>query len=93
MAAGKGKKSQSSEDAVEPHDADLYEDLRQWRLGVARRDNVAAFIVFYNRTLEEIARRRPRDQDALLRIPGVGPVKLAKYGQAVIEVVKSHSPR
>ena len=80
----------SEQAAAVPYDADLYEALRQWRLQVARGTNVPAYIVFYNRTLEEIARRRPRNSDELLQINGVGPAKLAKYGQEVLEVVKSH---
>ena len=59
---------------------------------MARETKVAAFIIFYNRTLEEIARHRPRSRPELLRINGVGPVKLDKYGAEVLEVVRSHQP-
>ena len=77
-------------DGAGPYDPALYEALRRWRLQVAHETNVPAYIVFYNRTLEEIARRRPGNSGELLQINGIGPVKLAKYGRAVLEVVKSH---
>ncbi len=82
----------SSQKETAPYDAALYETLRQWRLQAARENNVAPFIVFYNRTLEEIARRCPRNQAELLQVHGVGPHKLAKYGPEVLKLVKSHQP-
>ena len=45
---------------------------------VPATDEVAAFMVFSNSTLEQIAEHRPRTADALLRISGVGPDKLAE---------------
>ncbi|MDE0187937.1 MAG: ATP-dependent DNA helicase UvrD2 [bacterium] len=73
----------------EPYDAALYEALREWRLEAARDSGVAAFVVFPNRTLEEIARRRPRSEAELLAVRGVGPSKLARYGGDVLAIVAS----
>jgi len=73
----------------EPYDAALYEALREWRLEAARDNGVAAFVVFPNRTLEEIARRRPRSEAELLAVRGVGPSKLARYGGDVLAIVAS----
>ena len=76
-----------------PYDVDLYEALREWRLGVARRDGVSAFIVAYNRTLEEIARTRPRTKAELMGVPGIGAYKLAAYGQDILDLVRSRGAR
>ena len=73
----------------EPRHADLYEALREWRLGVARDSGVPAFVVFGNQTLEEIARTRPRSGAELLGVRGVGPRKLAEYGDEVLAIVAS----
>ena len=81
-------------DSGEPppeYDPDLFESLRQWRWEAARRKNVAAFIILYNRTLEEIARTRPRTLPELLEVNGIGPQKLAEFGQDILDVVASHS--
>lgn len=75
--------------ADEPYDADLYEALREWRLEVARSNGVAAFVVFGNRTLREIARTQPRSESELLGVRGVGPRKLAEYGRDVLAIVAS----
>ena len=50
---------------------------------------VPAYLVFHNTTLEEIAARRPRSLDELAAVPGVGPAKLERYGQAVLGMVDS----
>ena len=74
------------------YDPELFESLRQWRLEVARQKSVAAFIILYNRTLEEIARSRPQNLPELLEINGIGPQKLAEFGQDILKVIASHSP-
>jgi DNA helicase-2/ATP-dependent DNA helicase PcrA len=65
----------------------VFEALRAWRLRRARADDVPAFHVFHNSTLEEIAGRRPRSFAELAAIPGVGPMKLQRYGEEVLEAL------
>jgi DNA helicase-2/ATP-dependent DNA helicase PcrA len=71
-----------------PYDEALFERLREWRKERARSDEVAAFMVFSNSTLEKIAEHRPRTPDALLKISGVGPDKLQKYGEELLLLVE-----
>ncbi len=61
-----------------------FEALKAWRLERARRDEVPAYLVFHNATLEEIAGRRPRSLAELAAVPGVGPAKLEQYGEDVL---------
>jgi DNA helicase-2/ATP-dependent DNA helicase PcrA len=58
--------------------------LKAWRLERARKDEVPAFVVFHDSTLEEIARRQPRELWQLAKVSGVGPTKLERYGQEVL---------
>jgi DNA helicase-2/ATP-dependent DNA helicase PcrA len=74
-------------DCPTPYDEALFERLREWRKERARTDEVAAFMVFNNSTLEQIAEHRPRTPAALLKISGVGPDKLQKYGEELLELV------
>ncbi len=67
----------------EPDDP-LYAALKTWRLERARADEVPAYVVFHNATLEEIAVRRPQSLVELASVPGVGPAKLERYGDEVI---------
>jgi ATP-dependent DNA helicase UvrD/PcrA len=74
-------------DCPAPYDEELFERLRQWRTERAREEEIAAFMVFSNATLEEIATRRPRSSGELLRVSGVGKEKLQKYGEELLELV------
>ena len=72
-------------------DSALLRALRAWRLGVAREHGVPAFVVFHDGTLETIAATRPGTREALRGVSGVGEKKLERYGEALLEVVRSHS--
>jgi superfamily II DNA helicase RecQ len=62
-------------------------DLRQWRLERAKADEVPAYVIFHNATLEAIAERAPRTLGELAPVPGVGPAKLERYGADVLAVL------
>jgi DNA helicase-2/ATP-dependent DNA helicase PcrA len=67
--------------------AGLYHALATWRRSRAETEDVPAFHVFGNRVLDAIARTRPASHDELAAVPGVGPAKLERYGDEVLEVV------
>jgi ATP-dependent DNA helicase RecQ len=67
----------------------LFERLREWRAGVARAQEVPAYIVFGDATLRGIALSRPESLDELAGISGVGEKKLELYGEQLLEVVGS----
>jgi ATP-dependent DNA helicase RecQ len=58
--------------------------LRRWRLEIARRDEVPPFVVFHDTTLTEIARHPRPTMSSLAAVPGVGPVKLERYGASLL---------
>jgi len=62
--------------------------LEAWRRETASAEGVPAYIVFSNDTLARIAAAEPRTLEELGGVKGVGPVKLERYGQAVLGVVR-----
>jgi len=66
-----------------------FEALRAWRGTTAKAQGVPAYIVFPDRTLDEIAARNPSTLDALAEVPGVGQSKLGRYGPAILELLRS----
>ena len=72
-------------------DSALLQALRAWRRGIAREHGVPAFVVFHDSTLETIAALQPGTHEALRGVSGVGEKKLERYGEALLEVVRSHS--
>jgi len=67
----------------------VYQALAAWRRRRAANEEVPAFHVFANRVLAAIAEARPRSPEELIAVPGVGPAKLERYGNEVLEVVAS----
>jgi DNA helicase II / ATP-dependent DNA helicase PcrA len=65
----------------------MFDALKSWRLERAQADEVPAYVVFNNATLAEIAERQPRTLGELALISGVGPAKLERYGQEVLDVL------
>ncbi len=61
-----------------------FRTLKQWRLERAKADEVPAYVVFHNSTLEAIAESGPRTIAELAAVPGVGPSKLERYGPEVL---------
>jgi ATP-dependent DNA helicase RecQ len=59
------------------------------RRTIAKEEQVPAYIVFPDRTLAEIAVRRPGTSAALAGIRGVGPTKLERYGERFLAVVRA----
>ncbi len=72
-------------------DRPLYDALVTWRRELARAAAVPPYVILDNKTLKNVATERPRSSDALLALPGIGPVKLERYGAALLEVVGHHS--
>ena len=68
----------------------LFEALRAWRLQVAGDNHVPPYLVFHDRHLRGIAARRPRSLRDLAGCPGVGPTKLERYGDDVLDLVDQH---
>ncbi len=81
----------AAEDAPVLSGADeaLLARLRDLRRTISRADHVPAYVVFPDRTLAEMAVRRPASLHALGDIRGVGPAKLEKYGERFLDVVRS----
>jgi ATP-dependent DNA helicase RecQ len=68
-------------------DPAMFQRLREWRSSVARRQGIAAFMVFPDKTLSELASRRPENLSQLEAVPGIGPAKLNLYGTALLELM------
>jgi len=67
-------------DAPSAGDAATFQRLRALRKRLADAEGVPAYIVFSDAVLRAMSERRPRTPEELLRVPGVGPVKLERYG-------------
>jgi DNA topoisomerase-3 len=91
---GKRKKGRAKKSTAAPSTADarVIEALKAWRLTEARRRRLPAFRVLTDKTLNAIASARPREESALLEVPGIGPSLAKKHGADILRVVASCAP-
>ena len=68
---------------------DLLNALREKRREIARKDQVPPYIVFSDRTLAEMALLRPASLAAMKNVRGVGEMKLARYGEQFLSVIRN----
>ena len=64
--------------------------LRKWTHQEGERRNLPAYMVLHNQTIAAIARKRPTTYEELALIPGMGEVKIAKYGEAILGLVSAY---
>ncbi|MHB1499253.1 MAG: HRDC domain-containing protein, partial [Acidimicrobiales bacterium] len=61
--------------------------LREWRRRIARASGVPPHVLLHDSTLLALARARPQSTQELLAVPGLGPVKVARFGPAILGVI------
>jgi ATP-dependent DNA helicase RecQ len=77
---------------VRDEDASLLSALKSKRRSLAESQGVPAYIVFTDRTLIEMAEKRPETLDQMAGISGVGAAKLERYGAGFLEVIRGDAP-
>lgn len=71
----------------------LYDMLRSVRKDFADRANLPPELIFTDRTLQEMAARRPQNEYDMMQIPGVNPVKYQMYGKTFLRVILRNGHR
>jgi DNA helicase II / ATP-dependent DNA helicase PcrA len=65
----------------------VFEALKKWRATTARRTGVPAFVICHDTTLAAVAEACPIDRDTLLSLPGMGQVRVERYGEDLLAVI------
>jgi ATP-dependent DNA helicase RecQ len=71
-----------------PDEADLFERLRAWRRLEAQRAQLPPYTILQDATLHALSRMTPGTIPELGRVPGIGPAKLERYGEALLSLVR-----
>ncbi len=77
---------------LDPAAIEVFEALRKYRRERAKEDGVPPYVVASDRTLRDVALLRPRTLDELGLAHGIGPAKLEKYGEGLLETVSTARP-
>jgi len=92
-ARGKIRGCDGAPDAVAsaPGDPALLSALKTLRLRLAKERQVPAFVIFSDRTLIDMAARRPRSLDDFAEVHGVGAAKLKNFGALFVGAINAHA--
>ena len=71
-------------------DKKLYNMLKEYRLKVSKLEGVLPYMILSSNTLKEISGRYPLKEDQLNDISGIGPIKINKYGNDLIDIVNKY---
>jgi Superfamily II DNA helicase len=71
------------------YDKELFGKLRALRKQIADKMEVPPFVIFGNAALQDMARRRPRDEEEFLKVNGVGTIKLKQFGKQFLQAINN----
>lgn len=73
--------------ALSPEDTAVYEAVKEWRRRIAESENVPPYVIFGDKTIEELVQKKPRTERELLTVFGIGAVKAERFGAALIRLL------
>ncbi|MFD1804863.1 DNA helicase RecQ [Pasteurella oralis] len=76
--------------ALNHYDKDLFARLRFLRKQIADKENIPSYIVFNDATLQEMAQYQPTTNAEMLQINGVGAIKLERFAQPFMALIREH---
>jgi len=77
---------------LDEDEEDLFEELRYLRNEIAREKGIEPYMIFSNRTLRLFAKNKPKDEEQIKKIKGVGSTKFDRYGAKFIKLIKDLFP-
>jgi ATP-dependent DNA helicase RecQ len=84
-------KAERAQPLTSEEDASLWEALRAHRLELAKAQGVPPYVIFHDSTLLEMTRNVPTSLEALATLGGVGQVKLERYGDSFLDLLRAHA--
>jgi ATP-dependent DNA helicase RecQ len=72
---------------IDDNDLKILTSLKELRLNIAREKSIPAFVIFTDSSLIEMAKFKPENLQEMIKINGVGPSKLKKYGSSFLAVI------
>jgi ATP-dependent DNA helicase RecQ len=90
----KGKKSRVDSSSLDVKSSEskseLWELLRLKRSEIANQESVPAYIIFSDQTLKHMVYDKPTTVNEFLDLPGVGNLKLGKYGEQFMQIIRQY---
>ena len=65
----------------------IIQELKAWRKRKANDMNVPTYIIFGDKTLLDLAAKKPKDKNQLLNVHGIGTAKAEEYGKSILRII------
>ncbi len=75
---------------LDHYNKELLNELKALRLDFAKKQNLPAYTVFHDSALVQMSKFIPKTETDLLKIDGVGPIKMIKYGKSFLDVINKY---
>lgn len=80
----------TQDETIPDYDRNLYQLLSAQRKKLADQDNIPPYMIFYDRSLIEMASYYPHTDEQFLALNGIGPHKLKSFGHKFMNIVKDY---
>lgn len=81
-------KKKSSDSTTRKSSGSLQTELKSWRLNMAKKNKVPAYVIFNDATLEQLIQKQPKDLQGLEQIQGLGKVKIDRFGEELLQLIQ-----
>lgn len=68
----------------------LYDALRNWRTARAKQEGIPPYIIANNKQLAKMIRIKAKTLSDLVKIDGIGELKVKQYGKEILEIISQH---
>ncbi|HSX32112.1 MAG TPA: HRDC domain-containing protein [Candidatus Saccharimonadales bacterium] len=76
-------------ETLSPEGEALFDRLREWRRTVASEKSLPPYIIAHDKTLKAVAIAKPQTEKELLKVAGLGPMKIEQYGDQILAITKA----
>lgn len=77
-------------DIINVEDTAIFKELKMYRLDKSRKEKIKPYFIYNDNQLKDLISKMPTTADSLMAVAGFGDVKVAKYGEEIIQIVKKY---
>ncbi|MEG2917831.1 MAG: HRDC domain-containing protein [Clostridium sp.] len=81
---------EANELTVHIEETQLFKELKEFRLSQSRKENIKPYFLFNDNQLKNLISKMPVTKEELLTVAGFGEVKVRKYGEEILGIVRRH---
>ena len=85
------KKTIEDTEVLDVKDNELFEALREWRYAKCKEQEINAYRIITQKTLIQIVNNKPKTEEELLKLHGIGEAKLKEFGNEILEIVQEYT--